>query len=379
MRSFKRFLSLFLAIYILLALAGCGKSGSDAKDYGSLKIGIIYTDDYKKSFNYAYAFDQGLIKTCKDLGIADSQVIRLNITKNYKDEILSLIERSCNVIITTDIAIIDSLVTEKKDSLKELIEQNKKVTFLNYGYTDYKLTNQSSFYAKTYEATYLAGIAAGMKTKSNAVAYFPTYGTTDSLSTSMADAFSVGIYSVNAAAKVYVSYLNTNMDLVLETSKTKGLIDKYKCDVVLHSLYTELCPNAAEAEGVPFITYNGIGVTDLTKMEMFSVNVDWSVFFTSQFKSIVGDSFTSAHKMLGLSDGTVTISTPDKNNCSKEITDAVNAAKDKIIKGELNIFAKVIYDSEGRTLVAASGKDQYTDDDLINHFDRYNFNITEAL
>ncbi|NLB36859.1 MAG: BMP family ABC transporter substrate-binding protein, partial [Clostridiales bacterium] len=363
-------------INLLVVFAACGKIGGNKVEYGTMKIGVIYTKDYSKSFYYAYSFDQGLVKACKDAGISEKQIIRMNINKNYADEIASLIERGCNVIITTDTSIIDSLVTKEKDSLKQLITNNKNVTFLNYGFTDYNLDNQSSFYAKIYEAQYLAGIAAGMKTKTNAVAFIPTYGTSDSFSTCLVNAFAVGVHSVNKDAEVFTSPLNTEMDLVLEKSKTEGLIDEKKCDVIAHSLCTELCPNAAEAKGVAFITYNGIGVTNETKMNMFSVNTDWSVFLNAQFKSIVEKSFSSKHKMCGLSDGTVSITAPNTAICDKKTIEAFNAAKKKLISGELEVFEMVVYDSFGRTLVAASGGSTYSNDDLINHFDKYNFNVT---
>jgi len=376
MSKANKILSFLLAINLVLLFTACGKIGGKAADYSSIKIGVIYTRDYSKSFYYSFSFDQGLNKACKALGIDEKQILRLNADKNFDKEISSLIERGCNVIITTDTAIINSLVTKEKDSLKELITKNKKVTFLNYGFTNYNLKNQCSFYAKTYEAEYLAGIVAGMKTKTNAVAFIPTFGTNDSFSTCLVNAFAVGVNKVNKDAKVFASPLNTEMDLVLETSKTESLIEDKKCDVIAHSLCTELCPNAAEAKGVPYITYNGIGVTDKTKMNIFSINTDWSIFFKAQFKSIVENTFSCNHKMCGLADGTVSITTPNKDICDKKIIDAFNAAKEKLIKGELKVFEMVVYDSYGRTLVAASGGNSYSDDDLINHFDRYNFNIT---
>ena len=60
------------------------------------------------------------------------------------------------------------------------------------------------FFGRIYQARFLTGIAAGLKTESNLVGYVAAMGKDNSEVTGGLNAFAMGVYSVNPDARVYV-------------------------------------------------------------------------------------------------------------------------------------------------------------------------------
>ena len=70
-------------------------------------------------------------------------------------------------------------------------------------------TNFNNYFGRIYQARYLSGIAAGMKTKSNLIGYVAAMGVDNSEVTGGINAFALGVESVNPDAKIHVKVTNS--------------------------------------------------------------------------------------------------------------------------------------------------------------------------
>ena len=180
----KKVLSILLAlVMVVLCFAACGNT-QDA-DQGDktqtatiaaipkdqLKIGVIHIGDPADGSGYSYTHDLGIQGMQKNLGLSDDQIVRqLNISDSDTTAIRNAIEdciaQGCNVIFGTSYGYMDTM--------EALANEHPDVIF-SHG-TGYKSngSNLNNYFGRIYQARYLAGIAAGLKTKTNKIGYvFP--------------------------------------------------------------------------------------------------------------------------------------------------------------------------------------------------------------
>ena len=96
-------------------------------------------------------------------------------------------------------------------------------------------TNFNNYFGRIYQARYLAGIAAGMKSweiGNPAVGYVAAYNTEYAETCSGINAFALGVQSANPEATVYVKKINIWGDENLERQAAQALIDTYNCGVI---------------------------------------------------------------------------------------------------------------------------------------------------
>lgn len=111
--------------------------------------------------------------------------------------------------------------------------------------------NYNNYFGRIYQARYLAGIAAGLKsleTNNNNVGYVSAYGTEYAETCSGINGFALGVQAVNPDATVYVKELGNWFDEVNEYAFAEELINSYNCGVIAQPL--RLCPaSAGRGEG----------------------------------------------------------------------------------------------------------------------------------
>ena len=212
----KKILAFLLAAVMLFAVAGCSQDGSDSKTpAGSqasggampavakddLKVGVIHIGEPADGAGYSYAHDQGIVAMQKELGLKDSQIIRKNNipdtdTSKTQNAIEELVEEGCQVIFGTSF--------NYMNVMEQMAETYPKVIFSHCSGYKNNGKNMNNYFGRIYQARYLAGIAAGMKTQSNKIGYVAAMDVTNSEVTGGINAFAMGVKSVNADARVYV-------------------------------------------------------------------------------------------------------------------------------------------------------------------------------
>lgn len=356
MKKFGKIIAALMALTMLGSFAGCGGEKDSDTEGGAatfapiakedIKVGVIHIGDPDAGSGYTYAHDLGIQDMQKNLGLSDEQVVRKNNIADSdptatENAIIECIEEGCNVIFGTSWGYMDTM--------EALAEQYPEVIF-SHG-TGYKNNgkNMNNYFGRIYQARYLSGIVAGMKTESNKIGYVAAMGSENSEVTGGVDAFAMGVNSVNPDAEVYVKVTNSWYDPAEETNAAKALINE-GCDVIGQHCDTPNPQLEAEAAGVWGVGYNSDMIKDAPKATLTSTIWNWGVYYTQAVQAVIDGTWTAENYFGGMDDGLVDITELNTDLCTDEMKAAVEEAKAKIKSGEFNVFDGVIETNEGTTV-----------------------------
>ena len=346
----KKVLSILLAlVMVVLCFAACGNT-QDA-DQGDktqtatiaaipkdqLKIGVIHIGDPADGSGYSYTHDLGIQGMQKNLGLSDDQIVRqLNIsdkdTTAIRNAIEDCIAQGCNVIFGTSYGYMDTM--------EALANEHPDVIF-SHG-TGYKSngSNLNNYFGRIYQARYLAGIAAGLKTKTNKIGYVSAYGTELAETCSGINAFALGVQSVNPDAVVYVKELQSWFDPANETAYAEALINM-GCDVISQHCDTANPQIAAEKAGVFGCGYNSDMTKDAPKAHLTATIWNWDVYYTAAVQAVIDGKWVEfGNYYKGVKEGLCDIS-PLSANCVPGTQEKIDAVKALYNDGSWDVFTGV--------------------------------------
>ncbi len=356
MKKFGKILAMILSLSILASFAGCGSEtvneGAEgagvAKD--AIKVGVIHIGDPDAGSGYSYAHDLGIQEMQKNLGLQDNQIIRKNNVADTdptatETAIVECIEEGCNIIFGTSWGYMDTM--------EALADQYPDVIF-SHG-TGYKNNgkNMMNYFGRIYQARYLSGIVAGMKTKTNKLGYVAAMGSENAEVTGGINAFAMGVNAVNPDAQVLVKVTNSWYSPSEETNAAKALINE-GCDVLAQHCDTPNPQLEAEAAGVWGVGYNSDMIKDAPKATLTSTIWNWGVYYTKAVKEVIEGTWKPENYFGGMADGLVDITELNPDLCTDEMKAKVDEARKQIEAG-FNVFDGVIETNDGKT-VGEEGK-----------------------
>ena len=346
--------------------AAAGVMPAIAKE--DIKVGVIHITDPAEGSGYTYTHDLGIQGMQKNLGLNDSQIVRKNNVSDsdataIENAMRECVEEGCNIIFATSWGFMDTC--------EALAEEFPDVIF-SHG-TGYKSngTNFNNYFGRIYQARYLAGIAAGLKTESNKLGYVAAMGQENSEVTGGINAFAMGAYSVNPDCEVYVKVTNSWFDPEGETQAAQALVD-LGCDVIAQHCDTPNPQTVAEQNGVWGVGYNSDMSKDAPGAVLTSVMLDWSVYYTQAVQSVIDGTWTGENYFGGMADGLVDIA-PLSDLCAEGTQEAVDAARKQITEEGFNVFDGVIETNDGST-VGAEGS-TLSDADITGSMNWYFKNV----
>ena len=361
----KKFLAVLLVLVLAFTFAACNSSndgdatkapsstaGGDSVDYSKVKVGVIHIGDPADGSGYSYAHDLGIQGMQKNLNLSDDQIVRkLNVADDNNQAIKEAIEdcivRGCTIIFGTSYGYMDIMA--------ELAEEHPEVIF-SHG-TGYKSndTNFNNYFGRIYQARYLAGIAAGLKTESNKVGYVAAYGTELAETCSGINAFALGVQAVNPDAVVYVKTLNSWFAPDAETANAEALLEM-GCDVIAQHCDTPNPQTAAERAGKFGCGYNSDMTADAPKAHLTAPIWNWSVYYTAAVTAAAKGEWASfGNYYAGIKEGFVDIS-PLSKNCAENTQAYIDAVKALFNEGSWDVFSnvKLSFDADGKVVKTES-------------------------
>lgn len=328
-----------------------GESGFEPVAKEDLKVGVIHIGDPADGSGYSYAHDLGIVEMQKELGLEDNQIIRKNNIPDAdptktEQAMRECIEEGCQVIYATSF--------NYMDTCEALAEEYPDVIF-SHG-TGYKSnnTNFNNYFGRIYQARYLSGIVAGMKTETNKIGYVAAMGSENSEVTGGADAFAIGVAEVNPDAQVYVKVTNSWLSPTEETNAAKALIAE-GCDVIGQHCDTPNPQTEAEAAGVWGVGYNSDMQKDAPGATLTSVIWNWGKYYTEATKKVIDGTWTAENYFGGMKEGLVDIAPLNEDLVAPGTQEKVDEARKRIVEEGFNVFDGVLETNDGKT-VGEEGK-----------------------
>lgn len=335
-----------------------------------LKIGVIHITDPAEGSGYTYTHDKGIVGMQQNLGLDDSQIIRKN---NVSDTDATAIENAMRECIEEGCQVIFATSWGYMDICEALADEYPDVIF-SHG-TGYKSNgvNFNNYFGRIYQARYLTGIAAGLKTETNKIGYVAAMGKDNSEVTGGCNAFAMGAYSVNPDCEVYVKVTNSWFDPEGEKQAADALIAE-GCDVIGQHCDTPNPQLAAEAAGVFGVGYNSDMSKDAPKAVLTSTVWDWSAYYTWAVENIINGTWTGENYFGGMADGLVGIAPLAEDLIAEGTAEAIDAAKAEMESG-WDVFDGVIETNDGST-VGVEGE-HMSDADITGNMNWYFKNVVE--
>ena len=396
----KKILALLMAMALVLGMAACGSNNqpaetkaegnapaatkpaasapaAEATPAADFKVGAIYINSKNDTAGYTYAHHNGITTAMAELGLdTATQLVIVDEVPEDKEQVLAavdtLVGEGANIIFGISFGYIDAF--------EEAAEEYTDVIFSHA--TGYKSneTNFNNYFGRAYQARYLAGIAAGLKTLetgNNNVGYVAAYGTEYAETCSGINGFALGVQAVNPDATVYVKNLGAWADEVNESAFATELINSYGCGVISQHCDSAQPQIAAENAGVFGCGYNSDMTPDAPKAHLTAAIWNWNVYYRTAMEAAMacGDAanFVSAMGTSayygGLAEGFVDVS-PLSDNCAAGTAEVIEAVRELIVSGKWDVFSGVklqivdgtvtevesaLMDNAGNEIVAAGG------------------------
>ncbi len=348
----KKLISALLIVALLLVgVTACGPAQDD-----EFKIGFIMLHDENSTY------DLNFIKAAKEvqekLELTDDQVI---IVTGIPEEGEDCYNKACELAEDgCDIVFADSFGHE--DNMIRAAKEYPDVQFCHATGTKAHTEGVANFhnaFASIYEGRYLAGIAAGMKlnemiadgkikaeeAKIGYVGAMP-YEEVKSGMTS----FFLGARSVCKTATIDVKYTNSWYDYDLEKEYADQMI-KDGCVLISQHADSMGAPDACEAAGVPNVSYNGSTAAACPKTFLVSSRINWAPYYEFIIDCVKNDKEIPADWTGTLETGSVELSDLG-DACAEGTKEAIEAAKTKLINGELEVFATDTWTKGGETMTS---------------------------
>ncbi len=349
----KKLIALTLSIVLLLSACAGGQSAKPAEAAKQTTVGFIYVGPVGDG-GYTYAHDQGRLYLEKELGDKIKTIYKESVEETVpavEAEIRSMVDQGATIIFATSFGFMEGT----KNAAKEF----PNVTF--YHCSGYEMAeNMSNYFGRIYQARYLTGIVAGLKTKTNSIGYVGAFPIPEVIRG--INAFTLGAQSVNPDVKVKVVWTNTWYDPAKEKEAAVSLLDA-GADVIAQHQDTAGPQQAAEERGAFAIGYNTDMSEAAPKANLTSAVWNWGPYYAKEVTAVLNGEFKATSYWEGLNENIVDIS-PLTANAPEEAKALVETAKQAIKDGKLKIFTGPIYDQAGQIKVKEG--EVMTDEELLN-------------
>ncbi len=201
--------------------------------------------------------------------------------------------------------------------------------------------NVGTYYGRTHEARFLAGMIAGRMTETGAIGYAPSFPLPRVIAG--INAFARGVAAVAPEATVHIEWVGEWYDPAREGETISALIER-GCDVVTHDSDSFACAQAAEEGGAFYIASHGQETwTFAPSVYLTGLEWDWTPLFTDVVTAVrdgTWDARANAGWWYGLAQGGVTLA-PMSDLVPEAIQQEVEARREEILRGEFVVFPEL--------------------------------------
>jgi basic membrane protein A len=345
------------ASVIFLALIGLlpeGRLAHEALAATPMTIGFIYVGP-KTDYGYNQSHAQGAAVIAKLPGVKIREEEMVPETSAVEKTMESMINLDgATVLFPTSFGYFDPHI------LKEA-KKYPKVTFLHCGgmYQEGKHpTNVGSYFGYIDEAQYVAGIVAGLTTKSNKLGFIAAKPIPQVLRN--INSYTLGARSVNPKATTNVIFTGDWSMPVKEAEAANSLIDQGIDVLSMHVDSPKVIVETAERRGV-FVTGYHVNQSALApKGYLTGAEWNWGKVYTD-YVDMIANGKPWPHLLRGgLKEGFVKVS-PYGKAVSAAAKKKGDAAKAKFMAGTMVIYKGPLMDNTGKVVIPAGTEQKQTD------------------
>lgn len=338
---------LLVTVMLAILLTGCGKPAGERSS--EIVMGFIYIGPIGDG-GWTYAQDQARLQVEKELGIRTIYQENVAEGPEVKDIVRNMIDQGANIISAGSFGYMDYI--------EEISHEFPHVKFLHC--SGYKTTeNMANYFGRIYEARYLSGIVAGLRTQTNRIGFVAAFEIPEVIRG--INAFTLGVKSVNPEAVVQVVWTHTWYDPAKEKEAAKALLDN-RCDVIAQHQDTAGPQQAAQEYNVWAIGYNTNQYSKAPRAFMTAPVWNWTPYYLDQIKALQENRWTTHSYWGGMADGIVDL-VPLTENAPENSKEIVEVKKQQIMNGSYVIFKGPIKDQAG--IVRVPENTVMTDQELL--------------
>lgn len=309
---------------------------------GKPKIAFIYAATARDG-GWNEALDNARMAVEKELGI------KIAVVESIKEEATALknaidlfVGRGFNVIVATGYGYSEGVL--------EAANANPGVAFMNASGATNNGKNLEGFYTRTYQAWYLAGMAAAGASKSGKIGIlggFPVGVVNWDV-----NAFALGAQAINPKIDTTVVYTNSWWDPVKEGEVAKAMLDK-GIDVIGNNLSSASPFIAAEKRDAKSVGFQLDMSKHAPKGHLTSVKFNWDKHLVPTIKAIAEGTWKPAEwgAFPGMKDGVVSL-TAVSDHVPADVKAKIEAAAAAIQAGKMTPFDGPIMAQDGSVKVA---------------------------
>jgi len=374
MQQFKKWIVLLLCIALAVSIVACDKKpdeptktdpapvesqdpgesettpapppAGDGVTLDNIKLGFVHITD-PSDMGYTYNHNLGTEKMQRELGLRDDQIInKFNTPEDAECEaaLRELVEQGCHIIFATSFGFEDYVMT--------VAAEFPEIEFCHasgYQCALSDMPNTHNYFGKIYQARYLSGIAAGLKTENNHLGYVNAFPFAECIQGFTG--FYLGAKSVNPDVTMTVMNTNSWNDPQKEAQVAKSLIE-LGCDVLGQHCDSTAPATAAEAEGIFHVGYNSDMIDAAPNATLTSAIWDWSRYLELAVTNYVEGKAIPKDWGEGLKEGAVDISRLNEALIAEGTAEAIEEARAKILSGDWDVFTGPLVNADGEVVVA---------------------------
>ncbi|MBR0463210.1 MAG: BMP family ABC transporter substrate-binding protein [Clostridia bacterium] len=346
----KKLVSILVAMTLVMSMFAVCASAEGATN---VKVGFIFL--HNENSTYDLNFINAAKEACEELGV--EYVLKTNVPEDQScyEAACDLADMGCNIVFA------DSFGHE--DYLIQAAKEYANVEFCHATGTQAHtagLPNFHNAFASIYEGRYLGGVAAGMKlnemiangeiTEDQAkVGYIGAYTYAEVISGYTS--FFLGVRSVCPSATMDVTFTGSWYDESLEKEGAIKLISN-GCVLISEHADSMGAPTACQAEGIPFVFYNGSAADACPDTYIVASRINWAPYFRYMINCVANGEAIDVDWTGDMSTGSVELTEINEQAAAAGTAEAIAEAEAKIMNGEINVFDTATFTVEGAALTS---------------------------
>ncbi|MFI3207024.1 MAG: BMP family ABC transporter substrate-binding protein [Clostridia bacterium] len=368
----KKILALILSAAMAVSLVACSSTetsstssessttSTDSEDSSETTsdddfiVGAIYITSQNDTSGYTYQHHNGITIAMENLGL-DTET-QLKIVDNVEEDdtqvaaaIDNLAGQGCDIIFGISFGYITAFDTAASQ------EEYSEIIFSHAtGYLSND-TNFNNYFGRIYQARYLSGVAAGLKsleTGNDNIGYVAAYNLEYAETCSGINSFTMGVLSVNPDATVYVNEISSWGDETLERQAAQALIDTYDVGIITQHSDSAQPQMVAEENGIYGIGYNSDMTEQAPDAHITAPIWNWYIYYETAMTAAMEDPSTFMDTVGnyygGLAEGFVDVS-DITDNAAEGTTEILLSVCELIVAGDWDVFSGVSLQIDAET------------------------------